>query len=75
MEATLRILARKFRATKFVYIRSDDAIRNYPDKNLPTLLIYRGGDVAKQFIGLSQLRGEGMTPDGIINFYLAVQVI
>jgi hypothetical protein len=64
MEATLRILAKKFKATKFISIRSDDAIRNYPDKNLPTLLIYKGGDVIKQFIGLLSFGGEGMTPDG-----------
>lgn len=68
MEATLRILAKKFKATKFVSIRSDAAIRGYPDSNLPTLLIYKAGDIAKQFIGLSQLGGEGMTPDGICFF-------
>jgi len=65
MEATLNILAKKFRSTKFVSIRSDDAIRNYPDKNLPTLLIYKASDVAKQYIGLSNLGGEGMTPNDL----------
>jgi len=65
MEATLRTLALKFKATKFVSIRSDDAIRNYPDKNLPTILVYHNSDVIKQFIGLIPFGGEGMTPDDL----------
>jgi len=65
MEATLRILARKFKATKFVSIRSDDAIRNYPDKNLPTLIVYHNSEVMKQSIGLIPFGGESMTPDDL----------
>jgi len=65
MEATLRILAKKFKTTKFVSIRSDDAIRNYPDKNLPTLLIYHASNVIKQFIGLASFGGESMTPSDL----------
>jgi hypothetical protein len=64
MEQRLRTLARKFKATKFVQIRSEEAIRNYPDKNLPTLLIYHKGDLKRQYIGLSSFGGESMSADG-----------
>jgi hypothetical protein len=50
-------LAAKYRATKFVKIISTDCIRNYPDRNLPTLLIYGRGDMQQQFVGASQLGG------------------
>jgi len=61
MEQKLRILADKFKSTKFVQIKSEDAIRGYPDRNLPTLLVYNQGDVKMQFIGLAPFGGESMT--------------
>jgi len=61
MTERIATLAKKFPATKFVKIFSDEAIHNYPDKNLPTLLIYRDGEMKGQFVGLGQLRGESMT--------------
>jgi len=54
----LPILASKFKSTKFVRIRSTEAIKNYPDKNLPTILVYRNTDVVGQFVGLSSFAGE-----------------
>lgn len=42
----------------------DQAIHNYPDKNLPTLLVYYNGEMKTQFVGLSQLKGESMTDEG-----------
>ena len=38
--------------TKFVSIIGDQCIPNYPDKNLPTLLIYRAGELRRQIVGL-----------------------
>ncbi|PRP77337.1 phosducin-like protein [Planoprotostelium fungivorum] len=65
MEQRLRQLARKFKATKFVQIRSEEAIRGYPDKNLPTLLVYHKGNVARQFVGLQEFAGESTTADDV----------
>ncbi|PWN52165.1 thioredoxin-like protein [Violaceomyces palustris] len=48
----LDTLAAKYPATKFVSIVGDKCIPNYPDKNLPTLLIYRNGELHRQIIGL-----------------------
>jgi hypothetical protein len=47
-----------------VSIRSEDAIRGYPDKNLPTLLVYHQGEIAKQYIGLTSFAGSETTADG-----------
>ncbi|PWZ01399.1 thioredoxin-like protein [Testicularia cyperi] len=48
----LDTLAAKYPSTKFVSIVGDQCIPNYPDRNLPTLLIYRNGELHRQIIGL-----------------------
>ena len=48
----LDTLAAKYPATKFVSIVGDQCIPNYPDRNLPTLLIYRNGELHRQIVGL-----------------------
>ncbi|KAE8219661.1 hypothetical protein CF319_g6684 [Tilletia indica] len=48
----LDTIAGKNPATKFVSIVGDKCIPNYPDRNLPTLLIYRNGDLHRQIVGL-----------------------
>ncbi|CAO1627364.1 unnamed protein product [Parajaminaea phylloscopi] len=45
-------LAAQYPATKFVSIIGDQCIPNYPDKNLPTLLVYRNGELHRQIVGL-----------------------
>ena len=51
MEQHLRELARKFPATKFLKSVSSVCIPNYPDKNLPTVFVYRDGDMKRQLVG------------------------
>ncbi len=65
MNAHLATLAEKYKAIKFVKIIGDQCIPNYPDKNLPTLLIYGYGDLQQQLVGISQLGGMNMTLQGI----------
>jgi hypothetical protein len=60
----LASLARRFPATKFVKIVATDAIRNYPDRNCPTLLIYHNGDLKRQLVGLGSLSGLTTTEAG-----------
>ncbi|KAK0546967.1 Proteolipid protein 2 [Tilletia horrida] len=48
----LDTLAAKHPSTKFVSIVGDKCIPNYPDRNLPTLLIYKNGDLHRQIVGL-----------------------
>merc|ERR1712070_349950 len=45
-------VAKKFRAVKFVRIGSRDCIENWPDSNVPSLLLYRNGIMIQQIIGL-----------------------
>lgn len=48
-------------------IISTDCIPNYPDENLPTLLVYKGGQVKENFVGLQHYTMGGLktcTPEG-----------
>ncbi|KAG2380750.1 uncharacterized protein HKW66_Vig0201220 [Vigna angularis] len=57
-------LARKYSATKFVKIISTDCIPNYPDRNVPTLLVYNNGAVKGNYVGLHSF-GQRCTPEGV----------
>ncbi|EPZ31212.1 hypothetical protein O9G_006073 [Rozella allomycis CSF55] len=48
----------RFKATKFVKIESTSCIPNYPDRNVPTILLYREGDLRHQIIGMSEFGGK-----------------
>ncbi|KAJ2336818.1 phosducin [Coemansia sp. RSA 2673] len=50
-------LAQQYRATKFVKIVSVECIHNYPDSNLPTLLVYGNGDMRGQLVRLDRFGG------------------
>ncbi|EJU05693.1 thioredoxin-like protein [Dacryopinax primogenitus] len=43
-------LARRYPHTKFVSIVGDKCIPNYPDRNVPTLLMYRKGEMTNQVV-------------------------
>ena len=61
----LEKLARKFGDVKFLQIDSKDCIPNYPDANLPTLLIYRDDDLLRQCVGASAFGGKSFGVDDI----------
>ena len=50
-------LARTFGDVKFCSIRADLCIEGYPDRNTPTVLIYRDGDIKRQIVTLRELGG------------------
>lgn len=52
-----RELAGKFGDVKFGQIRADLCIEGYPDKNTPTILVYKDGDIKKQIVTLNALNG------------------
>lgn len=58
-------LSAKFRTTKFVKCKASDAIKNYPDDKCPTLLVYKGGKIVKQFVGLHAFGSGATTADDI----------
>ncbi|KAK4603364.1 hypothetical protein RGQ29_012060 [Quercus rubra] len=60
----LEELATKYPATKFVKIISTDCIPNYPDRNLPTLIVYNNGAVKANHVGIHSF-GRRCTPEGV----------
>lgn len=52
-----RQAAAKFGDVKFCEIRADLCIEGYPEKNTPTILVYREGQILKQMITLRELNG------------------
>eukprot|EP00026_Physarum_polycephalum_P011809 Phypoly_transcript_12053.p1 GENE.Phypoly_transcript_12053~~Phypoly_transcript_12053.p1 ORF type:complete len:172 (+),score=32.93 Phypoly_transcript_12053:307-822(+) len=71
LDKFMETLAAKFKATKFVRIKANEAIHNYPDKNIPTILIYNKGDVAGQVVTLASFGGDATTVEDI-EWFLAV---
>lgn len=59
----LNQLAHKFKTTKFLRSVSTNCIPNYPDHNLPTIFVYRDGQLKKQFVGPDALRGMKLKVD------------
>lgn len=57
-------LASLYPSTKFVSIVSDHCIENYPDKNVPTMIIYRKGQMMGQVVGLGAMNGMKATLRG-----------
>lgn len=57
-------LARKFPDVKFIKAISTTCIPNYPDRNLPTVFVYREGDIKAQYIGPLVFGGMNLTIDG-----------
>ena len=56
-------LAKKYPQTKFVKIISTECIPSYPDKNVPTVLIYKDTKCLQHLIGLGPFGGPRTTPE------------
>ncbi|EON67641.1 hypothetical protein W97_06784 [Coniosporium apollinis CBS 100218] len=52
-----RQLATKFGDVKFCQIRAELCIEGYPDRNTPTILVYKDGDIRRQIVTLRELNG------------------
>ncbi|KAL7295154.1 viral IAP-associated factor homolog [Trichogramma pretiosum] len=59
----LKALALKFSSVKFLKSISTTCIPNYPDAHLPTLFIYRDGNMQGQIVGPIELRGMNLTEE------------
>lgn len=53
-----RQLAKTFGDTKFCQMRGDLCIEGYPDRNTPTVLIYKDTEIKRQIVTLRELNGE-----------------
>lgn len=65
LQACLDELAEKYSSTKFVKIISTECIKDYPDFNLPTVLVYFGGQVKATLVGLQRLGGMQCSPEDV----------
>nr|WOE55212.1 PhM00076.1 [Neoporphyra haitanensis]WOE55313.1 PhF00076.1 [Neoporphyra haitanensis] len=65
MEQLLLTLSAAHVFVKFVKCKAGDALKNYPDSQCPTLLIYKGGTVLKQFIKFDSFGGAKATVEDI----------
>ena len=52
-----RQAAHEYGDIKFCEIRATQAIENYPEKNCPTILVYKNGDIVKQLVTLMTIGG------------------
>jgi hypothetical protein len=59
-----RDLASRFGDIKFCQIRADLCIEGYPERNTPTVLVYRNGDIKRQIVTLRELNGPRTTAKG-----------
>ena len=65
MDAALKVVAERHEAVRFLRIVATECIENYPDKNLPTLIIYHRGECQLQIVGLAAFGGQGFTADDV----------
>lgn len=71
-----RELAKRFGDVKFCQMRADLCIEGYPDKNTPTILIYKDGDIKRQIVTLMQLAGPRTSVQGeLLDRFLFVSYI
>eukprot|EP00943_MAST-04B_sp_MAST-4B-sp1_P004150 g4150.t1 len=59
----MEVLSKKFSNVSFLRIVSTECVENFPDKNLPCLIMYHKGEMQHQTVGLSSFGGIRMTPD------------
>ena len=59
----LNPLSKKFPNVSFLRIVSTECVENFPDRNLPCLIMYNKGEMQHQTVGLSSFGGIRMTPD------------
>ncbi|KAJ5888436.1 Phosducin-like protein [Penicillium taxi] len=52
-----RQLATKFGDIKFCEIRADMCIEGYPERNTPTILVYKDTEIKRQLVTLRELKG------------------
>ncbi|PVU89874.1 hypothetical protein BB560_006263 [Smittium megazygosporum] len=58
----LKEMANEHKQTKFVGVVASRSIKNYPLRNVPTLLLYKDGDLVDQKVGFGSIAkfGESM---------------
>ncbi|KAI1844609.1 hypothetical protein JX266_009282 [Neoarthrinium moseri] len=70
-----RQAAKEYGDVKFCEIRADKAIEGYPDRNCPTILVYKNGDIVKQIVTLVTIGGARVNMMEIDNLLVEVGAV
>ncbi|KAH8662231.1 thioredoxin-like protein [Xylariales sp. PMI_506] len=70
-----RQAAREYGDVKFCEIQANKAIENYPDRNCPTILVYKNGDIVKQIVTLMTVGGVRMSMLELDNLLVEVGAV
>lgn len=65
LNEVLQELSVRHKDVKFCKIKSTDANAEYPDRCLPTMVVYKGGDVLDRIVALKTNGGHPVTADGL----------
>lgn len=60
-----RAAAQKFADVKFCEMRAEMAIEGYPERNCPTILVYKDTDIKKQVVTLKEWNGVKASLEGL----------
>ncbi|CBF77254.1 hypothetical protein AN4561.2 [Aspergillus nidulans FGSC A4] len=67
-----RQLAAKYGDIKFCEMRGNMCIEGYPDRNTPTILVYKDGEIVKQYVTLMALKGAATRVEDLENMLIEV---
>jgi len=67
-----RELAKRYGEIKFCQIQANLCIEGYPDRNTPTVLVYKDTEIRKQIVTLKELKGSGTTVEDVEKVLLEV---
>ncbi|KZF19274.1 Phosducin family protein [Xylona heveae TC161] len=70
-----REAARRFGDVKFAEMRADMCIEGYPERNTPTILIYKDGDIQRQIVTLRELKGKQTKLEDIEQLLISVGAV
>ena len=68
-----RQLAAKFGDVKFCEIRADMCIEGYPERNTPTILVYKDTEIRRQLVTLRELKGPRTKIEGKVLLCLVLR--
>ena len=69
LAAVLIDFAKKYPMVKILKIPGDQCIEGYPDKLMPTLLVYGPKEFRTQIVGLTELGGNNTRVSGMMAFH------
>ncbi|WPH00955.1 phosducin-like protein 2 [Acrodontium crateriforme] len=70
-----RELAKKFGEIKFCQMQANLCIDGYPDRNTPTILVYKDSQIKRQIVTLKELNGNATKMEDVEKVLLSLEVI